>query len=100
MVEKTYEVIDYIENSDLKKRLDEVKEMINESYNTKKLIESFNNAKVLYERYNTKDDFIRAKVDLLKDPLVKEYVDLQNKINLLTIKINERISKITKGAIR
>lgn len=100
MVEKTYEVIDYIENSDLKKRLDEVKEMINKSYNTKKLIESFNNAKVLYERYNTKDDFIRAKVDLLKDPLVKEYVDLQNKINLLTIKINERISKITKGAIR
>lgn len=100
MVEKTYEVIDYIENSDLKKRLDEVKEMINESYNTKKLIESFNDAKVLYERYNTKDDFIRAKVDLLKDPLVKEYVGLQNKINLLTIKINERISKITKGATR
>lgn len=100
MVEKTYEVIDYIENSDLKKRLDEVKEMINESYNTKKLIESFNDAKVLYERYNTKDDFIRAKVDLLKDPLVKEYVDLQNKINLLAIKINERISKITKGATR
>lgn len=100
MVEKTYEVIDYIENSDLKKRLDEVKEMINESYNTKKLIESFNDAKVLYERYNTKDDFIRAKVDLLKDPFVKEYVGLQNKINLLTIKINERISKITKGATR
>lgn len=100
MVEKTYEVIDYIESSDLKKRLDEVKTMINKSYNTKKLIKSFNDAKALYERYNTKDDFIRAKADLLKDPLVKEYVGLQNKINLLTIKINERISKITKGATK
>lgn len=100
MVEKTYEIIDRIEISNLKKRLDEVKRMINENGNTKKLITVFNDAKALYEKYNTKDDFIRAKVDLLKDPLVKEYVDIQNKINLLTIKINDRISKITKGATR
>lgn len=97
MVEKAYEIIDYIEASDLKKRLDEIKKEINESKEAKHLIKKFNDAKALYERYNAKDDFIKAKINLLKDPLVKEFVDLQNKINLLTININNRINKITKG---
>ncbi len=97
MINKTYEIIDYIEKSDIKKRLDYIKEKISSNEDSKKLINKFNEAKELYEKYNYKDDFIKAKINMLKDPLIKEYINLQNKVNLLTIQINNRINNITKG---
>lgn len=97
MIEKTYKIIDKIEDSDLKKELDDVKEKINNNPDTKRLIKRFYEAKELYEKYNYKDDFIKAKIAMLKDPFIKEYLSLQNKVNLLTVYINSRINKITKG---
>lgn len=63
----------------------------------KTLIKKFELAKENYEKYGLKEEFITAKVDLLKNELVKEYVEIQNEINLLTMQINNRIKMITDG---
>lgn len=97
MIEKVYEVIDEIDESSLKKRIDEIKNTINKDEGTKALIKKIEEAKILYERFNIKEDFIRAKKELLKNEVLKEYVELQNKINLLTLQINNRIKKLTDG---
>lgn len=97
MVEKVYEIIDSIDENNIKKRLDEIKLKINNNEEIKQLIKKFEEAKKLYEKYNYKDDFIKSKLELLKNPVVKQYIELQNKINLISIKINNRIDKITKG---
>ncbi len=97
MIEKVYEVIDEIDESSLKKRIDEIKNTINKDEGTKELIKKFEEAKILYERFNIKEDFIRAKKELLKNEVLKEYVELQNKINLLTLQINNGIKKLTDG---
>lgn len=97
MLDKIYSVIDTIDESKLKKTLDEVKIKINNSDKTKKLIDKFNNAKEFYEKYDYKEEYVKAKIDLMKDPLIKAYLDIQNEINLLSLQINDRINKITKG---
>ena len=97
MVENAYEVVDLIEKSEFKKRLDEIKIKINCDNDAKKLIKKFEEAKELYEKFNVKEDFIKAKNDLLSNELLKEYINLQEQINLLTLKINNRIKKVTKG---
>lgn len=97
MVENAFEVIDLIEKSEFKKRLDEIKIKINCDDDAKKLIKKFEEAKELYEKFNVKEDFMKAKNDLLSNELLKEYINLQEQINLLTLKINNRIKKVTKG---
>lgn len=97
MIDKVYEVIDEIDNSSLKKRIDEIKIAINKDELAKELIKKFEEAKDLYEKFNVKEDFILAKKELLKNEVLKEYVELQNQINLLTLQINNRIKKLTDG---
>ncbi len=97
MVENAFEVIDLIEKSEFKKRLDEIKIKINCDDDAKKLIKNFEEVKELYEKFNVKEDFMKAKNDLLSNELLKEYINLQEQINLLTLKINNRIKKVTKG---
>lgn len=95
MVEKAYEIIDKIEKSDFKKNISDIKQKISNSSKTKKIIQEFNSAKELYEKYGYKEEFVKAKIKLLKDPLISQYIQLQNKINMLTIQINNRIKSIT-----
>lgn len=95
MIEKAYEIIDKIEKSDFKKNISDIKQKISNSSKTKKIIEEFNNAKELYEKYGYKEEFVKAKIKLLKDPLISQYIQLQNKINMLTIQINNRIKSVT-----
>lgn len=97
MIEKAYEITDFIDESRIKKRLDEIKLKINNNEEAKKIIKCFESAKELYEKYNVKEDFIKAKKALFSNELLKEYVSLQEQINLLTIKINNRIRRITNG---
>lgn len=96
MQDKIFEVIDYLDSSNLKKQLNIVKNKINKNTNSKKLINDFNKEKELYEKYGTFSSFIEAKVKLMKDPLIKEYISLQNKVNMLSIYINKKINDITK----
>ena len=91
-----YEIIETFDNSNIKKRLDIVKNEIKNDDTCKILIKKFNNAKELYEKYNYKDEFIKAKKELLESKLIKEYIDIQNEINMLIMYINSKINEITK----
>ncbi len=96
MVDKAFLITDMIDESSVKHRLDEIKEKIKNDSNAKILIDKFNYAKENYKKYNLKEEFIKAKEDMLKNELIKEYVMIQNKVNMLTLQINNRIGKITK----
>ena len=95
MNEEVYKIIDNLEHTKIVKRLKELKSKILSSDKTLSLIKRFNNAKELYEKYNNKEEFINNKKELMKDPLIKEYLELQNEINMLIIHINNRIKEIT-----
>ena len=97
MQDKIFEVIDYLDSSSLKRQLEIVKDKIKRNGNSKKLIDNFNKEKELYEKYGTFSSFIEAKVKLMKDPLIKEYISLQNKVNMLSIYINKQINDIKNG---
>ena len=92
-----YEIIETFDNSNIKKRLDIIKNEIRNDDTCKILIRKFNNAKELYEIYNYKDEFIKAKKELLESKLIKEYIDIQNEINMLIMYINSKINDITKA---
>lgn len=95
MKDEVYNIIDNIENTSVVKRLKDVKNKILSSDKALSLIKRFNNAKELYEKYNNKEDFINNKKELMNNELIKEYLQLQNEINLLIIHINNRIKEIT-----
>lgn len=97
MMDKVFKIIDDIDNNDIKKRLDGIKKEIENNEEIKLLIKNFNEKKELFEKYNTKDDFIIAKRKLLSNNIIKEYINIQNEINLLSLKINERLNKIKSG---
>lgn len=96
MVDKALKITDMIDGSSIKKRLDEIKIKIKNDYDAKNLIDKFNYAKENYEKYNLKEEFVKAKENMLKNELIKEYIMIQNKVNMLTLQINNRIGKITK----
>lgn len=97
MMDKVFKIIDDIEKSDIKKRLDSIKKEIQSNEEIKTLIKNFNNKKELYEKYNLKDDFIEAKSKLLSNSIIREYISIQNEINLLSMKINKKLNEIKKG---
>ena len=99
MIDKIYEAIDTINNSNMINRLNELKEIINGNNEIKNKINNFYNAKDLYEKYNYKDDYLKEKLNLFDDPIIKEYLDIQNEINLISIYINNNIKDIIKGTI-
>lgn len=97
MNDKIYEIIDAIEKTDLRKKLYEIKKEIKNNEISKKLIKEFEEVKYLYEKYGYKEDFIKTKVKLMKDPLIKSYLSIQNEINLLSLYINKKMGEITKN---
>lgn len=96
-MDKVFKIIDDIEKSDIKKRLDSIKKEIQSNEEMKTLIKNFNNKKELYEKYNLKDDFIEAKSKLLSNSIIREYISIQNEINLLSMEINKKLIEIKKG---
>lgn len=96
MIEKTYDVIDFIKNTDIVKEIYIVKKEINDSKTCKKLIKQFKNSKELYEKYNDEKEFKKDKELLLKNKTISKYIKLQNKINMLTLYINNKINDLIK----
>ena len=96
-MDKVFKIIDDIEKSDIKKRLDSIKKEIQSNEEMKTLIKNFNNKKELYEKYNLKDDFIEAKSKLLSNSIIREYISIQNEINLFSMEINKKLNEIKKG---
>lgn len=94
MNDKVYNIIDYIEKSDIKLKLDEIKNKISNDKSILELIENFNKSKELYERYGYEKELIESKIKLMKEPLIKSYLEIQNEINLLSIFINNKIKEI------
>ena len=95
MQDKVYKIIDDIEKIDIVKRLKEVKKEILSNKEVLDLIKRFETAKELYEKYNDKKGFINSKKELMNNKLIKEYLSLQNDINMLILHINNRINEIT-----
>lgn len=96
MQDKVFDIIDDIEKEDEIIRLKKIIKEIRSDDKVLSLIKSFNNAKMLYDKYNVKEDFIEAKKNLMDNELIKEYLSIQNDINMLILHINDRINKITK----
>ena len=99
MNDKIYEVISEIEKTDLCERISRIKQELKENKMSKKLIDEFNDAKESYEKYNYSDEFIKSKIKLMKDPVIKKYLDIQNEINMISLYINNKIEEITKNTI-
>ena len=94
MQDKVFDIIDDIEKEDEIIRLKKIIKEIRSDDKALSLIKSFNNAKMLYDKYNVKEDFIEAKKSLMDNKLIKEYLSIQNDINMLILHINDRINKI------
>ena len=91
MIEKTYEVIDYIDSYMNKiKFYDLKKNIVNTS--SYKLIEDYNKEK----QNGLSNKLIELKKRLYNDPKINSYIKVQNDINMLTLYINKRIKDITK----
>ena len=95
MQNEIYDVIDKLEDTKIIKRIRELKKEILSSEEALTLINKFYDAKELYEKYNDKQSFLANKKELMNNELLKEYLTLQNEINMLIIHINNRINEIT-----
>lgn len=95
MVEKAYEIIDFIEQSKLKKELEMIKEEIKNDKTCIFLIKEFNEAKEMYQKYNYKEDYLNYKKKLMENKKIKKYLSIQNDITLLSFKINKYLKEIT-----
>ncbi|GEM_PF-3610168 len=96
MNEKAYEIIDTINDDLLVKKLKEIKLKITSDKDVKKLIDDFNQAKNRYEKYNVKDELLKAKKALINNELINRYLSIQKEINMLSMLINQRLERITK----
>lgn len=94
MQQEVFEIIDKIEKLDIINELKKVKEEIRKDDIALSLIKKFNNAKEMYEKYKIKDDYIKAKKELMNNDLIKKYLNIQSEINMLTLYINNRINEI------
>ncbi len=90
-----YKIIDSIESSNIKKRLDKIKYEINNDKNRLDLIRRFNTAREKIEMYGINEEFIKLKKELFIDEVIAEYLKLQNEINMLTLYINKKLKNIT-----
>ena len=77
MQDKVFDIIDDIEKEDEIIRLKKIIKEIRSDDKALSLIKSFNNAKMLYDKYNVKEDFIEAKKSLMDNKLIKEYLSIQ-----------------------
>lgn len=96
MNEKAYEIIDTINDDLLVKKLKEIKLKITSDKDVKKLIDDFNQAKNRYEKYNVKNELLKAKKALINNELINRYLSIQKEINMLSMLINQRLERITK----
>lgn len=99
MLNATYKVIDNIGSKAIIKKLDKIKDEIRNDKQAMGLINKFYEAKDLYNNYNLKDEFLLAKNNLLKNDLIKSFIEIQNEINMLTLYINKKIDSLTKDTI-
>ena len=89
VMEKTYELIDYLDNSDVIKNIEIYKNKIENNLEIKNLIDKGN---------NTDDKYLLMDIKnrLYKNSDYREYISLYNEIMYMVMEINSRFMKITK----
>ena len=87
IMEKTFELIDALENSDLIKELDKYKRRISSNESLSKLIKEGNTTS---DKYMLLD----IKRRLYKDNDYKNYMDSYNKLMYIVMDINSRYNKL------
>ena len=97
MDDKVYKIIDELKNNELINKIDVIKKEILADENAVALIKKFNESKEYYEKYGYSKDLIDDKINLMKNELLKRYLEVQNEINMLSLYINKKINEITKN---
>ena len=94
IIEKTYNLLDVLENSELIKKLTISKEKLNKDDEALSLIKRINN-----EIDNKKK--IKLKQELYNNKNYKDYIDSYNELSYIILKINNKYKEYTntKGCI-
>ena len=88
IIEKTYNLLDVLENSELIKKLTSSKEKLNKDDEVLSLIKKINN-----EQNN--EIKIALKKELYNNKNYKDYIDYYNELSYIVLKINNQYKKYT-----
>ena len=64
--------------------------------NSSSIIPSLEELTIVEQEYvnKLKEEYLKAKTNMLKNELISEYISIQNNVNLLSLQINNRIKNI------
>ena len=88
IIEKTYNLLDTLDNSEVIKKLTKYKEVIKQDEEVLSLVKRINN-----ELDNSKK--IELRKQLYSNINYKNYMDSYNELNLIVLKINKKFSEYT-----
>lgn len=92
MKEKTIEILDTLDNTDVIKRLKELSLMINNNNEYNNIMKDFIENKSNYN--NGTEEILNLRKKLFDIEELKEYLELQNQLRFLSIKINNIIMSV------
>ena len=88
IIEKTYKLLDTLDNSEVIKKLTKYKKILENDVEVLSLVKKINN-----EEDNLKK--IKLKQKLYSNNNYKNYIDAYNELNYIVLKINKKISEYT-----
>jgi len=88
IIEKTYNLLDVLDNSELIKKLTSSKEKLNKDDEVLSLIKKIN------QELNNEKKIILKK-ELYNNKKYKDYIDLYNELSYIVLKINNQYKKYT-----
>ena len=88
IIEKTYELLDVLDNSELIKKLTLSKEKL---LNNDKLLSLIKQ----YQEETSNEKKIMIKQELYNDKIYKDYIEAYNKLSLIILKINNKYKEYT-----
>lgn len=91
IISKTEETIDIIDNSDIIKRLRELKKIINDDSTIQQLMTDFNNAK---KETDNISNIKQTKERFYNHPVITEYRKLYSTLNISLLKFNKELSSL------
>lgn len=86
---KLNELIDSIDNNESVIKMKRLKEDIYNDQNLKELLDKFRNLDNTYT-----DEYINLKKEILSNPTVREYKELENQLYFTVLEINKRLNTL------
>lgn len=93
VIEKTFELIDVIDDSEMIKSLEKYKKQVLENKEIQELLKLGNNTSIEYEK-------LEIKKKLYEFPEYKGYMKYYDELMFLVMKINQGFKKFTKNGRR